>query len=172
MGPWKGSIKHEIFAELLAALACGKATPKQQKEAGSLLENLTSRRRGVVGERSGFAFMVDYFRARRKLTGKDASLESALIDAREMMNQETGKLLSEETLRDYYREGVREMARSDAQFAREIEALARRPDISRSQDPIDHALYESAHNDQEHYWMDRIPYERGRRSQQKLPEKK
>ena len=114
---------------------------------------------------------VDWIAAKYAAQGDECPLESALREYRELEKAESGKLLSEETIRDYYRKGVRDHARADAEFAREINHEARRLEEEGASNAVDAALAASARGNPEYAYVDRVRFERGLRRLQEAEKK-
>ena len=74
----------------------------------------------------------------------------------------SGKLLSYDTLLDYYRKGAVQLALVDADFAREIEAEAAVYAKRGRQHPLGEAILRASDGDAERSYVNWRRYERGR----------
>jgi hypothetical protein len=175
---WKEFVR-EALSKIIDALSNGNATRDVQKQAGRLIEALALRRRGRPKRRLktplanfDFSLTVDTIAARYAAQGHDDPFKAALADARACEKEESGILLSDQTLRDYYRRGVADRARVDQAFALRLESAARNSPLTDHQAAIERLLIDGANGDAENLYLDSQSYARGLRRLKKSAEKK
>jgi len=155
------------LSDLIDALTLGTAPPSRQAEAGRLLQALTGRHRGrpallkTPHANFHFSMSVDWIAARYAAQGDKHPRASALRDIRDLELKESGKPLSEETLKDYYRKGVSDRGRVDLEFALQINRDARLLEDAGSENGVEEALAARAKGRAEEVYFNRLRYDRG-----------
>ena len=82
--------------------------------------------------------------------------------------QKAQSFLTDATVRDYHRKGITEMRDSNARFAVEIDAAAKRLAENGHSDPLGEALAQAAKRDGQMVGVSRLNYERGTRRRAKI----
>jgi hypothetical protein len=145
---WLMKITDIMRRNLLAKLERGGADRDDQKNAARLLRALTERHRGrprclsTPSERQSFADTLDWFVAVHQRQGKAEPLQAALRDAQSLERDE-GHAPSLETLKKYYRDGVRDMKQRDLRFAAEIDAEVNKTGLSLDEVFAAHGTYDA-----------------------------
>lgn len=174
-----GDAVNGLLIKMISELDGGRASPTLQRDAARLIQLLTEKKRGrpkqlrSSAKNAMFSEAVDWIAAKRAAQRDENPLKSALRDVRHLEKAESGKLLSEETLLNYYQKGLIDRKRADVDFARQIDLEARRLEEEEGiAEGLEEALGASAEWDPEKWHFDRARYDRGRRWLQKPAEKK
>jgi hypothetical protein len=114
-------------ARLLVAFAQGKA----QGRPAHGFENLSDEQ---------LVSAIDWLTAAHTTVGSPAPVEDAFREAKALEEQEKGIVVEMETLRRYYRRGVKKSANDDARFAQKIDVRASKLSETGAADPLDEVL--------------------------------
>jgi hypothetical protein len=161
----------KMLADLVAKLAAGSAPNEDQTKAARLILALTDRRRGrpkiLSSSQSGLASTIDLYAAnfwsRSGCNAKRSDCFAHAFEEAQSALKGEGQVADIETLKRYFKAGIRDQVPANVSFARRVDRLALISACGSERERVEETLLQESNRDPVQLFMARLKYERGKR---------